>query len=336
MRTRTPVPLLSAALVAVALTLAGCGGSSSSSPSADSSTSGSSSTSSPTATPTGDGSKAFDDVTVNGAVGTGATISFSQSVSGVADATKQLTQGKGAKVSNGDSLIVQTVIADATTKQTAASSYQDKQPQVVTLSSQVTALFLNALEGKTVGSRIGVVAPAAEIFGPSGNPTLKIAASDTVFIVFDLIGKPLDKPNGTKHAIPSWFPTIQRTKGVISGFDFKKTPKPNGQLRSATVYDGTGPVVKKGQTIFAKYLGQVYGGSKPFDQNFDGTTPASFQIGEGKVIKGWDDTLVGQHVGSEVLLAIPPKDGYGKKGQSQAGIKGTDTLYFVVDIVGAA
>ena len=37
-----------------------------------------------------------------------------------------------------------------------------------------------------------------------------------------------------------------------------------------------------------------------------------------------------------MLLAIPPKDGYGKKGKSQAGIKGTDTLYFVVDIVGAA
>jgi peptidylprolyl isomerase len=41
-------------------------------------------------------------------------------------------------------------------------------------------------------------------------------------------------------------------------------------------------------------------------------------------------------VGSEVLIAIPPEDGYGKKGNAQAGIKGTDTLYFVVDIVGAA
>ena len=54
------------------------------------------------------------------------------------------------------------------------------------------------------------------------------------------------------------------------------------------------------------------------------------------MIKGWDSTLVGQHVGAEVVLAIPPKDGYGSKGSPQAGIKGTDTLYFVVDIVGAA
>ena len=36
------------------------------------------------------------------------------------------------------------------------------------------------------------------------------------------------------------------------------------------------------------------------------------------------------------MVAIPPKDGYGKKGQPTAGIKGNDTLYFVVDILGAA
>ncbi|MGC4111943.1 MAG: FKBP-type peptidyl-prolyl cis-trans isomerase [Nocardioides sp.] len=334
MQSRSQLRLLSAALVAAAVTLAGCGSSSSST--ASSSDPSASSSGSPTAAPTGDGNKVFDDATVSGDVGTDATVKFSQKVSGVADATKVLTVGKGDKISTGDSLIVQTVIADATTGATAASSYADKQPQLVSLTSQVQALFLNALKDKNVGSRVAIVAPAAEIFGASGNPNLKIGASDTVFIVFDLIGKPLDKPDGKKHAAPSWFPKIQRTKGVISGFDFGGTPKPDGKLHSAVVYDGTGPVVKKGQMLFAKYLGQVYKGSKPFDQNFNTGTPAQFQIGVGKVIKGWDKTLVGQHVGAEVLLAIPPADGYGKKGQSQAGIKGTDTLYFVVDIVGAA
>jgi peptidylprolyl isomerase len=40
-------------------------------------------------------------------------------------------------------------------------------------------------------------------------------------------------------------------------------------------------------------------------------------------------------VGSRVMLVIPPKDGYGSAGASQAGIKGTDTLVFVVDIIDA-
>jgi peptidylprolyl isomerase len=317
---RPHLRLLSAALVAAALTLAGCGSSSSS----DSST--------------GDGGSGsgFDSISVSGDVGTDATVKFSGQVSDTKDQTKVLTEGDGDKVAAGDSLIIQTVIADGTTQKTVASSYQDKQPQVVTLSSSVQAIFLNALKDKTIGSRVAVFAPGEEIFGPSGNAQLGISQKDAVLIVFDIIGKPLDKPDGKQHTAPSWAPEIQSSKGVVSGFDFAKTPEPNGKLRSANLYDGTGPVVKKGQTIFARYLGEVYDGKKPFDENFSGDAPATFQIGAGGVIKGWDKTLVGQHVGSEVLLAIPPKDGYGKKGNSQAGIKGTDTLYFVVDIVGAA
>jgi peptidylprolyl isomerase len=328
-RTRPQIRLLSVALVAAAVTLAGCGSSSSSS-----ATSPTSSTTSPSASTGATGT--LDEVSFSGAVGTDATIKFAKAFSNATDATKVITAGKGDKVAQGDSLIIQTVIGDATTGKTVASSYTDKQPQVVSLSSQVQKVFLDALEGKTVGSRVAVLAPSSEIFGATGNTQLGIAATDAVVIVFDIIGKPLEEPDGKKHAAPSWAPKLQRTKGVISGFDFGGTPQPDGKLRQANLYDGTGPVVKKGQTIFARYLGEVYKGKKPFDQNFDQAAPATFQIGVGHVIPGWDKTLVGQHVGSEVLLAIPPKEGYGKKGNSQAGIKGTDTLYFVVDIVGAA
>jgi peptidylprolyl isomerase len=319
--TRSHVRLLSAALVAAALLLAGCGGNSSSS-----SSSGSSSGS-------GNG---WDSATVSGDVGTEATVTFNGEVTDSAQTTKVLQEGDGDIVKQGDSLIIQTVIADGTTQKTVASSYTDHQPQVVSLGSQVQKLFLDALADKKIGSRVAVYAPADAIFGDSGNAQLGISQKDPILIVFDLVGKPVDKPDGKKHAAPSWFPSIDKTKGVVSGLTFKGTPKPDGKLHAAALYDGTGPVVKKGQTIFARYLGEVYDGKKPFDENFSGADPAAFQIGAGKVIKGWDESLVGQHVGSEVVLAIPPKDGYGKQGSPQAGIKGTDTLYFVVDIVGAA
>ena len=66
--------------------------------------------------------------------------------------------------------------------------------------------------------------------------------------------------------------------------------------------------------------------------------PGAFHhlIGAGQVIKGWDTGLVGQTVGSRVLLVVPPADGYGSAGSAQAGINGTDTLVFVVDILAAA
>jgi len=112
-------------------------------------------------------------------------------------------------------------------------------------------------------------------------------------------------------------------------------PCADGKLRSAVLIQGTGATVKKGQSITVNYLGQVYQAKQPFDESYT-KEPATFGIGTGQVIPGWDKTLVGQKVGSRVILAIPPQEGYGKQGQPQAGIKGTDTLYFVVDILGAA
>ena len=61
-----------------------------------------------------------------------------------------------------------------------------------------------------------------------------------------------------------------------------------------------------------------------------------FPIGVQQVIPGWDKALVGQKIGCRVLLVVPPADGYGAKGNPQAKIKGTDTLVFVVDILGAS
>ena len=118
--------------------------------------------------------------------------------------------------------------------------------------------------------------------------------------------------------------------------DFAKTPEPGKQLQSATLIEGDGPTVEKGQTIAVKYLGQVYDGKKPFDENYSTGQPTSFPIGVGGVVPGWDKTLVGAKVGSRVIMALPPAEGYGEAGNPQAGIKGTDTLYFVVDVLAAA
>jgi peptidylprolyl isomerase len=108
-------------------------------------------------------------------------------------------------------------------------------------------------------------------------------------------------------------------------------------LTEQTLIQGDGPKVAKGDTLVANYLGQTWApkAGKPavFDSSFKHGAPASFVIGTGAVIPGWDKTLVGQKVGSQVLLTVPPADGYGSKGQPSAGISGKDTLVFVVDLV---
>ena len=112
-----------------------------------------------------------------------------------------------------------------------------------------------------------------------------------------------------------------------------KVRAPKG-LIAKTVIEGTGPKVRKGQSLVVQYTGKIWGSDKEFDSSWTKGQPVMFQIGTGKVIKGWDQGLVGVPVGSRVLLAIPPALGYGEKGQGDV-IKGTDTLVFVVDVLEA-
>ena len=114
---------------------------------------------------------------------------------------------------------------------------------------------------------------------------------------------------------------------------FENTP--SEELLVEVLNEGDGQLVEAGDTILCHYLGQVFIGGV-FDNSYDRGQALSFQIGVGMVIRCWDDGLVGQRVGSRVLLSIPPEYGYGARGVPQAGIGGTDTLVFVTDILGVA
>lgn len=140
--------------------------------------------------------------------------------------------------------------------------------------------------------------------------------------------------SGSLSATPrAGLPTVHGNYGDKPTLTFPTSPPP-GTVQKQVLRDGTGPVVAKGDLLVADYLGQVWRGAV-FDNSYDRKQAAGFPIGVGKVIPGWDQTLVGLHAGSRVLLSLPPSAGYGASGNSQAGIKGTDTLVFVVDVVGS-
>ena len=110
---------------------------------------------------------------------------------------------------------------------------------------------------------------------------------------------------------------------------------PSAELEVLVLSRGDGELVEAGDDIEVHYLGQSWQGGV-FDNSYDRRSSISFPIGVGAVIAGWDEGLVGQQVGSRVLLSIPSHLGYGDRGVPQAGIKGGDTLVFVVDIVGTS
>ncbi|MET8830221.1 FKBP-type peptidyl-prolyl cis-trans isomerase [Streptomyces sp. NPDC004610] len=115
----------------------------------------------------------------------------------------------------------------------------------------------------------------------------------------------------------------------------KGTGEPSDQLAVKTVIAGGGTTVAENDYIQANYLGQIWDTAKVFDNSYDRGTPLLIQLAAGSIIDGWRYALAGKKAGSRVEMAVPPTWGYGTQGNEQAGIKGTDTLVFVVDIQSA-
>jgi peptidylprolyl isomerase len=109
---------------------------------------------------------------------------------------------------------------------------------------------------------------------------------------------------------------------------------PSG-LRIIDVKPGTGPVPQAGQTVTVNYTGWLFVDGKKgkkFDSSLDRNEPFSFTIGQGQVIKGWDEGLATMHVGGKRTLIIPPDLGYGASGAG-GDIPPGATLMFDIDLI---
>lgn len=112
----------------------------------------------------------------------------------------------------------------------------------------------------------------------------------------------------------------------------KDTDAPD-KLQVKTLVEGTGPALAKGDEAVVNYQGNIWDTGKEFDTSWGAQgAPAKFAVGTGATVPGFDKGLTGAKVGSRLLLVLPPKEGYGKKG-SPPKIKGDDTLVFVIDVL---
>jgi FKBP-type peptidyl-prolyl cis-trans isomerase len=96
-----------------------------------------------------------------------------------------------------------------------------------------------------------------------------------------------------------------------------KTVKLDSGLKYQDLKVGKDDAAKKGDTVEVHYTGWLAKGGKKFDSSKDRGEPFSFKLGAGKVIKGWDEGVVGMKVGGKRKLMIPAKLGYGKAGAGE-------------------
>jgi peptidylprolyl isomerase len=277
-------------------------------------------------------------VTVNGASDKKPTLKFATPFAATATTHRVVTGGSGDKLASGAKITFDYVVVDGRTGKELGTSFGVAPVATVLDTEQTAAGLVKSLVGSSVGSRVLIaIAPKEGLAANAQKGGAKnVKKNDTLLFVVDVksIRAPLARAAGDAVAPPEGSPKVALDATGKPSITVPAVAAPS-QLVVQPLVKGTGAKVAKGQSITVHYTGVIWGSGKQFDSSWDRGTPADFTIGAGKVIPGWDSGLVGQTVGSQVLLVVPPDQGYGPKGNPQAGIAATDTLVFVVDILDA-
>jgi len=282
--------------------------------------------------------KVLDGITVAGddpAVTPKMTIA-SPPVSVSATAEKTLKEGTGDASVGGDKVTVrQALFLGKDGKQLQSDFETTSTASFILQGTDTIPGLITALTGVKTGSRVLFAIPPAEAFGTNGRAEAGIGPTDNLVVVADIVsvGKVLKQAEGAAVAPVAGQPTVAFDATNGPTITVPKTAAPTA-LVSQNLIDGTGPEVKTGQTITVHYTGALWTDGTVFDSSWKRKSPATFAIGTGNVIPGWDKGLVGKKVGSRVLLVVPPADGYADKVQGQ--IPANSTLVFVVDILDAS
>jgi peptidylprolyl isomerase len=284
--------------------------------------------------PFGEGSASL--VSVSGPFGSTPIVDFPTPFVGRDASIATVTPGAGDVIESGYFVDFEaTVYGGADQAVLTATTYgaNDAPSQRIPIKAGSNAIS-DAFLCQQAGARFTLTGTSGEIFGAtSGNgPT-----DDTVVVVFDVINAYPGSSRGLPQFAQDGMPAVTSAPGGRPGIAVPDIAPPT-ELRISTLTKGDGPVISEGQTVVAHYTGVVWGGAV-FDSSWDANRPTDLvaqsfidNAGVG-VVPGFAKALIGQTVGSRVLVAIPPSEGY-PAGQEPSSIPANATLIFVIDILG--
>ncbi len=312
------LPVLTVAALAVAL--AGCAG-------GDPGTS-----SSPTPSASGDREcatpgKGTEKVDVTGEFGAVPTVTVDAPIEVDHTERRVLIEGDGEEARFGDTVLVDFTLYNATTGDAATQTdyAEGRQAEFVLNEAAFIPGLVKTIECSTAGSRVVGVVPSSQAFGENGLADYGISAGDTVVFVVDVVE--VEGPL-TPAAWTEGVPTVERDADGIPTVTLPGGDKPT-ELLEAVLEEGDGATVTAGDSVKVDYQGISWDTGEVFDQSF-GKSPATFSTTQ--VVEGFGAALIGQKVGSTVIVVIPPELAYGTEPQAHA--LGGQTLVFLVDILG--
>lgn len=266
-------------------------------------------------------------VTAKGELGKKPTVSFKTPMTVEDNSYVVLQKGDGAQIEDGDRVCSQGIAISVKDGTELASSWEKNTPDcsLVLEKGTVSDAYYELLKGRKLNTTI-----AYGVNDSNSNGTSYIMA-----LTYVSKSKDLTKATGDEVTdIPSDLPKVTRAKNGKPSINMNGY-KGSSKLVSQALIKGKGKEVTNNNTVKVKYTGWLLDGTQ-FDSSWDKNTTLeadTYSGGNHQVIEGWQQAMVGQTVGSQVLMVIPPNLGYGDT--AQGSIPANSTLIFVVDILAA-
>lgn len=319
-------PAMLTVAIAASLLLAGC----SSDPGTEAEPSPSATSEAETeAEPTAADIAALAAVVVEGPLGALPTVTFDAPFSTSVPVARLDVEGTGAVLTDGQSMTVQYAAYSGDDGTLLGSTWEDGSSQALTVGDETMVSALNdVLKDQRIGVRILFAVP-----GVAATETTEAQAPQIIVLeVVNAVDVP-DRAEGEAVEPPDGLPVVTLDEDGAPSIEVPDDAEEPTELVAQVLIKGSGAVVESGQVITVHYSGWLWDGTL-FDSSRETFEPFPTQIGVGQLIDGWDQGLVGQTVGSQVLLVVPSELGYGAEGYNE--IPGDATLIFVIDILAAA
>lgn len=219
-----------------------------------------------------------------------------------------------------------------------ASSFTDEESVRRVVDPESEDFFSRSLQCAQAGDRIVVTDTVESVFGPVPEDDL-VQNDSTAVIVVDVVSSYLSQANGRPLASQSGSPMVVTHPEGFHGVTLPMGAPPE-DLQVYTVKKGDGPPLASGDAAVVHFTGVVWETRQMFTSSFEQQTPLDVLLVDGSsgdapegVISGIYDGLVGQTVGSQVSIVVPPSAGY-PEGAGPAGVPEGTTLVYVFDILG--
>lgn len=200
----------------------------------------------------------------------------------------------------------------------------------------VDPAFYEATRCGALGQRVAIALPVGQALGdttPADAGFTDLETTDSFVLVFDFT-RPVDQFDGCDTIAPrdKKYPEVDLGDGSSEPkITIPSCMEAPDKLEVTVLKAGTGPVVTADESIMTNYVGVKWNGAERFDGNWS-ETGIEFSTAQGALIDGFTQAMIGQKIGSTILVTIPPEQAYGMSGAELSGY----TLTFVLQLVAKA